>query len=277
MAWRAVKPPATVTIFNATMGHIEPNTLAKTRKWQDVVGLIEKRADNAVIAERTLHAAQVAYAKVADDAGFREAAHLMVQLAVAGTKKDPVAHLAAVGIQLGESGSLAELSAALSQAISRRMSGKNQRTDWGEMARGALVTAVTHYMAAEGGASLFSKTHDDLAATLRKLKKPSEFAVVGQKFIGTLTNKFLNYFLTKKIGGQVGLGKPFASLNNLGQFKAGMNLHCQEASAITESYFSGWLKKQFRDHGTDITRESAEKFMWWGVEKMRKELAARAI
>ena len=258
------------------MGHLNPGTLPTTRKWTGVVGLIEERADKAVIAERTLQAAQVAYAKVADDAGFREAAHLMVQLAVAGTKKDPVAHLAAVGIELGESGSLAELTAALTQAVDRRMAGKNQRTDWGEMARGSLVAAVTHYMAAQGGASLFSKSHDDLAAALRKLKKPGEFAVLGQKYISTLTNKFLNYFLTKKIGAQVGTGKPFATLNNLGQFKAGMNLHCQEASMITESYFSGWLKKQFREHGPDITRESAENFMWYGVEKMRKELGARA-
>ena len=250
--------------------------MAKTRKWTDVVGLIEAKADNATIAERTWKAANVALTTVADDAGFREAAHLMVQLAVAGTKDNPVEHLASVGIKLGESGSLAELSAALAQTVNRRMAGKNQRTDWGEMARGSLVAAVTHYMAADGGASLFSKTHDDLAATLRKLKKPSEFAVVGQKFIGALTNKFLNYFLTKKIGGQVGTGKPFGTLNNLAQFKAGMNLHCQEASAITESYFSGWLKKQFREHGTDITRESAEKFMWYGVDKMRKELAGRA-
>lgn len=258
------------------MGHMHLNTLPKTRKWTGVVGLIEAKADNAAIAERTWKAANVALTTVADDAGFREAAHLMVQLAVAGTKKDPVAHLASVGVNLGESGSLAELSAALAQAVNRRMAGKNQRTDWGEMARGSLVAAVTHYMAAEGGASLFSKTHDDLAATLRKLKSPKDFSVLGQKYFSTLTNKFLNYFLSKKIGGQVGTGKPFATLNNLGQFKAGMNLHCQEASGRVDSYFSGWLKKQFRENGPDITRENAEKFMWYGVEKMRKELAGRA-
>ncbi len=258
------------------MGHLNPNTLPKTRKWTDVVGLIEAKADNATIAERTWKAANVALTTVADDAGFREAAHLMVQLAVAGTKKDPVAHLASVGVQLGESGSLAELSSALAQAVNRRMAGKNQRRDWGEMAKGALVASVTHYMATEGGPSLFSKTHDHLAATLRKLKGPKNFSALGQKYFSTLTNKFLNYFLTKKIGGQVGTGKPFATLNNLGQFKAGMNLHCQEASERVDTYFSGWLKKQFRENGPDITRESAEKFMWYGVEKMRKELGARA-
>ena len=258
------------------MGHLNFGTLPVTRSWKGVVGLIEARADTAAIAERTLEAAQVALATVGDDPGFREASHIMVQLAVAGTKSDPLAHLSSVGIEIGESGSLAEVAAALSKAIDQRMVGKGQRSDWGEMSRNSLVAAMTHYLAADSGASLFSKTREDLAAALRKLKNPEQFSGLGQKFMGTLTNKFLNYFLTKKIGGQVGAGKPFPSLNTLGQFKAAMNLHCEETAGRTREYFSGWLNKQYRKNESAITREAAEKMMWHGVEKIRKELGTRA-
>ena len=38
---------------------------------------------------------------------------------------------------------------------------------------------------------------------------------------------------------------------------------------------SGWFSKQLHEEGK-ITRESAERFGWFGLEKMRSELAARA-
>ena len=38
---------------------------------------------------------------------------------------------------------------------------------------------------------------------------------------------------------------------------------------------SGWFSKELHEEGK-ITRESAERFGWFGLEKMRLELAARA-
>jgi hypothetical protein len=227
-------------------------------------------AGAAMVAEATLRAAQRALANVEKDAGFREAVHLMIQLAVAGTTKDAAGHLAGVGVELAEGGSVADVAAALTEALDAKMDGKGRRSDWGEMARGALVATVSEYLTAQG-APLFEAKREELTATLAPLRE--DFAGFGRKFFGEFTNKVLNYFLSKTLGAQVGQG--FVTTNQLALFKDGMRRHCTEASLIVEDFCGGWLAKKQWQNGGDISREDAGKLGWNAVRKMQLELEER--
>jgi hypothetical protein len=256
------------------MGHSRLGTLPMTQPWQEVVRVLGDGANVPKVAEAVLYAAQRALGTVQDDPGFREAVHLMVQVAVAGTKDDPVGHLQAVGIELGEGGSIAEMAAAVSEALDRRMSGKGQRSDFGEMARGALVAVVSDHLANKG-TSLFGKP-EDLAAELRGLHTPKRFGALAQQFFGTMANSFLRYFLDKTLGTHVGAGQRFATMNQLAVFEGALRTHCDEAAAIVNKFCGDWLsKRRFEDKGI-ISRESAEKFAWVAVKKIRLELAERS-
>jgi len=82
------------------MGHFRIGALVKTRPWRAVVDLITAGADAATVAEATMRASQKALEYVQEDAGFREAVHLLVQLGVAASKDDPAAHLVGIGVDL---------------------------------------------------------------------------------------------------------------------------------------------------------------------------------
>jgi hypothetical protein len=64
--------------------------LPSTWVWKEVVRLLGVGANVEKVADATLQAAQKALGRVAEDAGFREAAYLLVNLAVAGTKENPI-------------------------------------------------------------------------------------------------------------------------------------------------------------------------------------------
>lgn len=123
------------------MGHSRIGTLPRTREWNAVVDYIANGANVPQVAEKTLLAAQKALMTTKGDPGFREAVYLLAQLALAGKSKDAAAHLEALGVELKDGYSPADLVTALSAAVDRRMEGRGQRKDWGEMARGALVAA----------------------------------------------------------------------------------------------------------------------------------------
>lgn len=257
------------------MGHSRLNTLPDTEPWRKVVRRVFEGPNAAVVADQTREAAQKALLTVQGDAGFREAVHLLVQLAEAGTKQDLTAHLASAGVDLGDGSSVADVAVALAEAVSKRMEGKGQRSDWGEMARGALVAAVSEHLA-PSQQKLFSGTREDLLAELRPLRKEKEFGELGQKFFGTLVSKCLDYFLSKSLGSKVGEGQPFATTSQVSAFQSSLKKHCDDVSLVVRDYCGEWLSLHRFEEKGNISRESAEKFGWYALEKIRLTLAERA-
>jgi hypothetical protein len=66
------------------MGHSRIGTLPATRKWKDVILLIGSGGNEAQVADAVMEATGKTFSRVRDDAGFREAMGLILQLALAG-------------------------------------------------------------------------------------------------------------------------------------------------------------------------------------------------
>jgi hypothetical protein len=152
------------------------------------------------------------------------------------------------------------------------MEGKGQRSDWGEMARGALVSTVTEYLTGQG-ASLFEASRADLTGTLAPLHREKQFGEMGRRFFGTFTNEMLNYFLSKTLGAHV--GQRFVTTNQLAVFKDGMRKHCAETAVIVEKFCGQWLAKCRRENNGQVSRDDAGKLGWNAVRKMQLELEER--
>ena len=65
------------------MGHIRLGNLPRTRKWQQVVALIEGGAGTAQIANATITAAEQGFKLAAEDKGLVETTWLLTQLPLA--------------------------------------------------------------------------------------------------------------------------------------------------------------------------------------------------
>src|ERR1017187_4106097 len=102
------------------MGHIRIGTLPASRRWEDVVEMIMGGADASRIAEAVTHAWDRAFNTLRNDAGFREAVYLLMQIGVAGKSRDPTGHLSLVGVEVSGAESVVEVAMALSDAMERR-------------------------------------------------------------------------------------------------------------------------------------------------------------
>lgn len=256
------------------MGHIRIGTLPATRRWQDVIGLISEGAEAPRLAEAVTHAWEKAFNAVRNDAGFREAVWLLMQVGAAGKSRDPTEHLASIGVEVSGASSVVEVAIALNAAMERRLASTRQRSDFGELAQRALVSAVTDQLQ-QSMPTLLESTAEDVSGAVKKYGKDKAFGKLAREFFGRMTNECLSYFLSKTLPAQVGEGRRFATTGQLAEFEQAMRTHCTEAAEIVESYSSGWFSKQLWEEGK-ITRDSAERYGWFGLEKMRGELAARA-
>lgn len=257
------------------MGHIRLGTLAATRRWKDVIGLIAEQADAPQVAEAVTHAWEHAFNTVRDDVGFREAVWLLSQIGVAGKSKNPAEHLNAAGVDVGGAKSAVELAMGLSEAMQARLQATRRRSDFGELAERALVGAVTSQLQKEN-LPLLGSASEDVQGALKKCGRDKGFGELSREFFSRLTNECLNYFLSKTLTGQVGEGRRFNNMVHVQAFEDAMRTHCSEAAEIVEDFSSGWFSKHYFEEGGRIQRDSAEKFGWFGLEKMRRELEVRA-
>jgi len=179
-------------------------------------------------------------------------------------------------LEVGGATSVVDVAIALNEAMERRIGAERQRSDFGELAQRALVSAVTEHLQNDIAPSLIDSGADDVRAAVKKCGKEKGFAELSKGFFARLTNECLNYFLSKTLPAQVGEERRFANTEQLSQFEDAMRTHCSEAAEIVGKFSAQWLTKNFDEGEGEIGRETAEKFGWYGLEKVRQELAERA-
>jgi hypothetical protein len=172
-------------------------------------------------------------------------------------------------------GSVVEVALVLSEAMDRKLEADRQRSDFGELAQRALVAAVTEHLQKEMP-PLLEPGKEDVARGVRLCGKEKEFGALSKGFFARLTNECLNYFLSKTLPAQVGEKRRFTTTDQLAQFEDAMRKHCEEAAVIVEDFSGKWLSKNLYQSEGRISRDTAEKFGWYGLEKVRQELAVRA-
>ena len=115
------------------MGHSRIGTLPATKQWKDVISLIATGANEAQIADAVMVATGKTFARVRDDAGFRESIRLILQLALAGSRPDPAAELAAAGISLSKNSTPVDMVLSIGDEYDRRVEATQHRSDFSEV------------------------------------------------------------------------------------------------------------------------------------------------
>jgi hypothetical protein len=117
------------------MGHIRLGRLPRTRKWQEVVGLLGVGAATPEVAEATLEASEGGLESAARDPTLVHSFWLLTQLPLCARKADFVKELGNVGVSVAAEPSVAELMGGLSHAVDTHIQRRGGRTDLGEMAQ----------------------------------------------------------------------------------------------------------------------------------------------
>lgn len=254
--------------------HVRLGTLPTTRSWKDVVGLVADGEGVEAVATRALTASGKAFVSIQNDAGFSEAVWVLTQLAVAAQASEPHAHLEAIGLKLAAQSSVADVAACLHETLDRSLSKRRERSDFGEMAQSALVSAVSQHLNDKLG-TLVAPTADDVHRSLAQLGRATEFGRLSRSFFARLAGDCMDYFLSKSLGAEVGAGRRFVTTAQMAEFEGAMATHAFEAAKIVEQFSGEWMSKHRFEGEGRIGRGEADRFGWYALEKVRAEMKAR--
>ena len=255
------------------MGHNRLGRLPKTQPWDSVVALLAAGGPMRAIATATAEAAENSLAQAASDPTLRHAFWLLTQLPLAARSSDFTARLRELQVDAGEAPSLLSLVAAFQTSVdatTRRSVGK---TDFGEMAQLAATEALTTVVASDLP-GLFGATTEDVRYALGKLAAPDRFAKLSRSFFARLTNRNLEYFVSRAIPDHIGPGHGFRSVSDQTEFRQALALHCYEAALIVEEFSRAWYAKTNWQGG--VTPAKAAGFVHVAFRKVRAELRQRA-
>lgn len=254
------------------MGHLRLGQLPKTRRWKAVIDLLRTGADVSELAAATAVAAENELDGAKGDPALAYTVWLLAQLPLAARSPQFVEHLGGLGFDPGSEQSIWSLVAGFSKAVDRQVAGRSDRTDLGELARQAAVESLSAIINSKTP-SLFDTSAEDVRRELGRLATKDRFAGLARDFFARLTQKTLEYYISRELPNHVGPGKALPGLGQQIAFRAALELHCREASEIVEVFAGTWFSKaNFRGQ---LTPAAAQGFADYALKKMRDELRAR--
>ena len=251
------------------MGHIRLGKLARTRRWQEVIDLVGGSGSAAAVAGATLDAADQELSAAANDPGVLRAFWLLTQLPDAARSEDFGAALRDLGLEVSDAPTTTEVATAFTEAVDRHVDSQRARTDLGEMAQMAAVETLAGTLR-DRTVSLFGTTPDDVKRELGKLATEKQFGTFARSFFARFAERFLTYHVDRELPRQVGQDGRFPSRAQRQEFANALDLHCQQASRIVESFAGGWYSKaRFKE---ELNEPATARFVAYALKKMRLEL-----
>ena len=254
------------------MGHVRLRRLPASRKWREVVALLADGAPVQDIAAASADAAEKALKHARSDPALSYSLWLLTQIPLAARAPDFEAAARKLGLDLGSEPTLMDIVGAYGDAVDRATSGRMGRTDLGAMAQDAAAESLAT-VAGSDLPSLFGATPLDVRVALGKLAAPDRFALLARDFFAKLTQRHLDYYLSRTLADHVGPGQRFATTADHSAFNAALENHCQEASRIIEAFAGGWFSKTNYQGG--ITSTKARDFAFVALGKIAAELRRR--
>jgi hypothetical protein len=255
------------------MGHVRLGVLPKSRKWNQVVDELRLGADVETVAAAAADAAETALHGASKDPAFLHAFWLLTQLPLAARGPEFVVDLQRLGVEVRDQPSLMEVVGAISSAVDRYAREQGGRTDLGEMAQMAAVESLMSLVGRDLP-SLFEPQPWDVQQAIGRYAGGDRFSALAREFFARLTQRSLDYYLSRELNQHVGDGERFSDDAARFRFNEALSQHCREASRIVEEFAGGWYGKNVYQ-GDGLTPEAVRRFAPVAFKKIRAELRKR--
>jgi len=249
------------------MGHIRLGDLYKTRRWLQVIALLDEQADPQTIASKSMNAAEVGFLKAANDAGFKYTVWLLTQVPLAAKESNFSSALKKLGLDVPKEAGLFDVLGAFTKHIDSYLQRNKARTDISEMAQLAAVETLSMRC---GKTCLFGVTPDVIQESIKDLSTKKNFALLARDFFSRFTYRYLNYFLSREVSKHVGPGLGIENIDKHTSFNEALEVHCKQSAVILQTFAGGWFSKTVFETG--ITQEDAGGFTAVALKKLSSEL-----
>ena len=255
------------------MGHIRLGILPRSKKWRQVVELLQLGADVEAIAAAAAEAAERDLRWATSDPAFVQTLWLLTQIPLAARGPDFAADLQALGVRVADRPGLMELAAGFTDAVDQHSRGQAGRTDLGEIAQMAAVESLVA-LVGQSLPSLFSPTPEEVQREIGRYASGDRFSLLAREFFARLTQRRLDYYLSRELGNHIGPDGRFGDDVERSEFDAALNRHCREASRIVEAFAGGWYGKNVYQRD-GLQRSDIPGFAGYALKKIGDELRKR--
>jgi hypothetical protein len=255
------------------MGHVRLGVLPKSRKWSQVVEELRLGSDVGAIAASAADAAERALQGASNDPAFLHVFWLLTQIPLAARGPEFARDLRRLGLETPDRPSLMDVTAAISAAVDRHAREQGGRTDLGEIAQMAAVESLAA-LVGPNLPSLFEPSAAEVQREIGRFAGGERFSALAREFFARLTQRSLDYYLSRELSSHIGPGERFGDDMERSQFDAALGRHCREASRIVEAFAGGWYGKNIYQ-GTGLTPEAVRRFAPVAFKKIRAELRKR--
>lgn len=255
------------------MGHIRLGTLPHSKKWREVVRLLENDASIDAIAEAAASASERDLSRASGDPVFQFVSSLLVRLPLMARAPSFEDALNDLGVGENATSSIAGFLAGLELAIDRQSFENGFSSDAGEMAKSAFLETLSVQLR-DRLPSLFEPTSEDIRNELSKFASGDRFSGLARDFFARLTYRSLDYYLSRELANHSGDTKRFSSDAERIEFQQALAGHTLEASRIVQEFAGGWYGKTVWQKGS-LDQDSIDRFTKYAFKKMRDELGRR--
>lgn len=255
------------------MGHIRLGTLQRSKKWRDVIGLLDSNSDIESVAESAARASETDLKRASDDPFFQFVTQLLVRLPLLARAPGFEAEMADMGLSPEALTSVTGMLLGLNNAISQQTFEQDNSSDAGELARAAFLESLSVQLR-EKLPTLFEPTPQEIRNALASFSTGQEFSALARDFFARLSYRSLDYYLSRELADHIGAGKRFGDDSDRVAFETALRQHTFEASKIVESFAGGWYGKTVWEEQT-LSQDKINEFTRYAFKKMRSELGRR--
>lgn len=255
------------------MGHIRLGTLSQSKKWREVVELLNSDASLKNVAEASARASEHDLARASNDPSFQFISRLLVELPLLARSPGFYNSLEEMGFTENALSSVPKLLSEINNAIDRNAFDLGQSSDLGALAQSALLETLSIKLR-DNLPSLFQPEPAEIRRALGQFSGGQRFAELARDFFARLTYKSLDYYLSRELANHTGTEARFSSDADRVSFERALFQHTFETSRIVEEFAGGWYGKTVWKE-QNLTPESINKFTQYAFKKMRSELGRR--
>ncbi len=255
------------------MGHIRLGTLSRSKKWREVVDLLETNASLQDIAEASARASELDLSRASNDPSFQFVSRLLVELPLMARSPGFYGSLDDTGFEAGALSSVPKLLSEIGNAIDRNAFDLGKSSDLGALAQSALLETLSIKLR-DSLPSLLTPDPQEIRRALGQFSGGQRFAELARDFFARLTYKSLDYYLSRELANHTGTGVRFASDADRVAFERALFQHTFETSRIVEEFAGGWYGKTVWKE-QNLSPEAINKFTQYAFKKLRSELGRR--
>lgn len=258
----------------AAMGHIHLATLPSTKRWREVVDLLDDRAGFEEVVAASAIAAEKDLAEAARSPTLAAAVRLLAMVPQAARSDAFGNSLRRLGIAAPDAPMFGDLTVGVATTLEREQRA-GARTDFNEIVRRALVGTLSAQIS-DALPGLFEADARDVQRAAAALGRPDVFSRTARAFFGRLLADTLGYWLDRTLSAEIGPGARIGSLGERQAFDQALDQYCSEATRIIREFSAAWYGKTLFREGT-ISGDRAAAFSAVALRKITAELQRKRV